>query len=106
MMAERSKSRTRQRQKEIIEALDLNIAYKGKEYRLHLPKEADKTSICKEIKRQTGVKGTFYLHYGDSSNNYLHSSSLTWSNISKLSGNLEVRGGDCEYDDKTLIFIV
>lgn len=103
IMAEQTRPKSRlseeERTKEQQDSeLELNIVHKGKEYRLSLPTDADKQTICKEIKRHTGVRGAFYLHYGDSSNNYLHSSSLTSANISKLSGNsLEVRGGDCEY---------
>lgn len=102
-MAEKTRPKSRQSEEERTKEqqdsdLELNIVYKEKKFRLSFPADADKQTICKTIKRQTGVKGAFYLHYGDSSNNYLHSSSLTLSNISKLSGNsLEVRGGDCEY---------
>ncbi|XP_031563473.1 uncharacterized protein LOC116299007 [Actinia tenebrosa] len=99
-MAEKTRPKSRQNEEERTKeqqenVLELNIVYKGKDFRLSFSLDADKQTICKEIKRQTGVKGAFYLHYGDSSNNYLHSSSLTLANISKLSGSsLEVRGGD------------
>lgn len=77
------------------DVIQMNVIYKDREYSVKIPDQADRMTICNEIKRQTGVKGAFYLYNGTKS--YLHSSSLTLSNISKVcGGRLEIRGGDCK----------
>ncbi|KXJ25828.1 uncharacterized protein LOC110243419 [Exaiptasia diaphana] len=73
--------------------IEITLIYNNNDYTVKLPQGADRMTICSEIKRQTGVKGAFYLF--DGGKFYLHSSSLTLSNINKvLAGKLEVRGGD------------
>ncbi|XP_032236362.1 uncharacterized protein LOC116617610 [Nematostella vectensis] len=79
------------------EKLEITLAYNEKNYRLRLPGNADSKTISGIIKRKTGVKGAFYIHYGDGDDNYnyLHSSSLTSANICRLAGlPLEIRGGN------------
>lgn len=77
------------------EFLEITLIYNNTDHTVKIPQGAGRMTICSEIKRQTGVKGAFYLFNGDKF--YLHSSSLTLSNINKVLGSkLEVRGGDCK----------
>lgn len=75
--------------------IQLNVIYKNREHNIQIPEQSDRAKICSEIKKQTGVKGAFYLYNGPKG--YLHSSSLTLDNISQIcGGRLEIRGGDCK----------
>ena len=62
------------------------LLYDGKEYIVEFPKDADATVIRQTIKHETGVKGVFYVHFGDQLTNYLHCSSITGGNLAKLAG--------------------
>lgn len=73
----------------------ITVVYLGKEHKIEFPNNADAKLICQCIKRETGVRGSFYVHFGEQSNNYLHCSSVTRGNLAKLAGkSLEVRGGN------------
>ena len=71
----------------------ITVVYNGKEHNIEFPNNADAKVICQSIKNETGVRGSFYVHFGDESSNYLHCSSVTRGNLAKLSGKaFEVRG--------------
>ncbi|XP_073253004.1 uncharacterized protein [Porites lutea] len=73
----------------------ITVVYRGKEHKIEFPNNADAKLICQSIKSETGVRGSFYVHFGEQSNNYLHCSSVTRGNLAKLAGkSLEVRGGN------------
>ena len=73
----------------------ITVAFHGKEYKIKFPNNADAKLVCQSIKRETGVRGSFYVHFGEQSNNYLHCSSVTRGNLVKLAGkSLEIRGGN------------
>lgn len=73
----------------------ITVVYNGKDHMVKFPNDADAKVICQSIKRATGVKGSFYVHFGEKTNNYLHCSSVTRGNLAKLAGqSLEVRGGN------------
>ena len=98
----KTKSRFKKQQHETEkanEALEsIIVAYNGKEYSVKFPNNADAKLISQSIKSETGVRGSFYLHFGDGSNNYLHCSSVTRGNLAKLAGKaLEVRGGNGKF---------
>lgn len=79
--------------KEELESI--TVVYNGKDHTVKFPNDADAKVICQSIKRATGVKGSFYVHFGEKTNNYLHCSSVTRGNLAKLAGqSLEVRGGN------------
>ena len=104
----KTKSRFKKQQHEIEkanEALEsITVAYNGKEYSVKFPKNADAKLISQSIKSETGVRGSFYLHFGEESNNYLHCSSVTRGNLAKLAGKaLEVRGGNGKFFKRTLL---
>lgn len=84
----------------------ITVLYNGKDYTVHFPNNADAKLICQSIKRETGVRGSFYVHFGDQSNNYLHCSSVTRGNLAKLAGKtLEVRGGNGKLAQLLLQFV-
>ncbi|XP_068718441.1 uncharacterized protein [Montipora capricornis] len=100
-MAEKTRSETKYKHEEHdtdeeYDGLDsITIVYDGKKHTLKFPQNADAKGICQCIKSATGVKGSFYVHFGDPSNNYLHCSSVTRANLAKLAGKaVEVRGGN------------
>lgn len=99
-MTEKSKTKSRLRREEETEKPSeelesITVVYNGKDHTVKFPNNADAKVICQSIKRETGVKGSFYVHFGEKSNNYLHCSSVTRGNLAKLSGqSLEVRGGN------------
>lgn len=99
-MTEKSTRKTRLRKKEETEKPSgelesITVVYNGKDHTVRFPNNADAKVICQSIKRETGVKGSFYVHFGEKSNNYLHCSSVTRGNLAKLAGlSLEVRGGN------------
>lgn len=73
----------------------ITVVFHGKEHKIKFPNNADAKLICQSIKRETGVRGSFYVHFGEQSNNYLHCSSVTRGNLVKLAGkSLEIRGGN------------
>ncbi|KAK2551167.1 hypothetical protein P5673_028097 [Acropora cervicornis] len=96
----RAKPRYKKQQLEKVEECgeleSITVMYDGKKHAVEFPKSADAKVIRQNIKSATGIKGSFYVHFGDSSNNnYLHCSSVTSSNLAKLAGNVvEVRGGN------------
>lgn len=76
----------------------ITVRYKGKDYVLELPKNGDAKIICQNIKRETGVKGSFYVHFGDQSSNYIYCSSVTRGNIAKVAEKLfSVTGGNGKF---------
>lgn len=76
----------------------ITVRYKGKDYMLELPKNGDAKIICQNIKRETGVKGSFYVHFGDQSSNYIYCSSVTRGNIAKVAEKLfNVTGGNSKF---------
>ncbi|XP_078369777.1 uncharacterized protein LOC144653608 isoform X2 [Oculina patagonica] len=82
----------------------ITVVYNGKDHMVKFPNDADAKVICQSIKRATGVKGSFYVHFGEKTNNYLHCSSVTRGNLAKLAGqSLEVRGGNETNDHKTSV---
>ena len=99
-MTEKSTRKTRLRKEEETEKSSeelesITVVYNGKDHTVKFPNNADAKVICQSIKRETGVKGSFYVHFGEKSNNYLHCSSVTKANLAKLAGlSLEVRGGN------------
>lgn len=99
-MTEKSKTKSRLRREEETEKPSeelesITVVYNGKDHTVKFPNNADAKVICQSIKRETGVKGSFYVHFGEKSNNYLHCSSVTRGNLAKLSGqSLAVRGGN------------
>ena len=103
IMTEKTKMKTRLRKEEETEKLSeelesITVVYNGKDHTVKFPSNADAKVICQSIKRETGVKGSFYVHFGEKSNNYLHCSSVTRGNLAKLSGkSLEVRGGNGKF---------
>ena len=107
MMTERGKAKIKtkfkkQRQQEPDcedEKLEsITVRYKGKDYVLELPKNGDAKIICQNIKRETGVKGSFYVHFGDQSSNYIYCSSVTRGNIAKVAEKLfSVTGGNGKF---------
>ncbi|CAH3025846.1 unnamed protein product, partial [Porites evermanni] len=73
----------------------ITIRYNGKDHVLELPKNGDAKIICQNIKRETGVKGSFYVQFGDQSSNYIYCSSVTRGNIAKVAEKLfSVTGGN------------
>lgn len=102
-MTEKSKTKSRLRREEETEKPSeelesITVVYNGKDHTVKFPNNADAKVICQSIKRETGVKGSFYVHFGEKSNNYLHCSSVTRGNLAKLSGqSLEVRGGNGKF---------
>jgi len=62
----------------------MTLLYNGKEYTVEFPNNADATLIRQIIEHKTGVKGLFYVHFGDQLTNYLHCSSITGENLAKL----------------------
>ncbi|RMX57990.1 hypothetical protein pdam_00015923 [Pocillopora damicornis] len=71
------------------------VVYNGKQHTVKFPINANAKVISQSIKKVTGVKGSFYVHFGEKTNNYLHSSSVTSGNLAKLAGQpLELRGGN------------
>lgn len=77
--------------------LAIKVLYLGKEYNVKFSSKADSKTVCQAVKTKTGVKGSFYLH-GEGIKGYLHSSSLTPSNLKKFGSKpLELRGGGCKY---------
>ena len=97
----RAKTKFKKQQEETGKANEefesITVVYKGKDYTIKFPNNADAKVICQSIKNETGVKGSFYVHFGDQSNNYLHCSSVTRGNLAKLAGKLEVRGGNGKF---------
>ena len=91
-----NKQQVQQENENIREELEsITVVYRGKEHKIEFPNNADAKLICQCIKRETGVRGSFYVHFGEQSNNYLHCSSVTRGNLAKLAGkSLEVRGGN------------
>ena len=67
------------------ELKSMTLLYNGKKYTVEFPNNADATLIRRIIEHQTGVKGLFYVHFGDQLTNYLHCSSITGGNLAKLS---------------------
>lgn len=105
-MTEKSRtSRTKHKKQEETEKPNeelesITVVYNGKEHTVKFPNNADAKVISQSIKRETGVKGSFYVHFGEKSNNYLHCSSVTRGNLAKLAGlSLEVRGGNGKFDN-------
>lgn len=102
-MTEKSKTKSRLRREEETEKSSeelesITVVYNGKDHTVKFPNNADAKVICQSIKRETGVKGSFYVHFGEKSNNYLHCSSVTRGNLAKLSGqSLEFRGGNGKF---------
>jgi len=103
VMTENSKRKTRLRkevetEKPSEELESITVVYNGKDHAVKFPNNADAKVICQSIKRETGVKGSFYVHFGEKSNNYLHCSSVTRGNLAKLAGqSLDVRGGNGKF---------
>ena len=62
----------------------MTLLYNGKEYTVEFPNNADATLIRQIIEYKTGVKGLFYVHFGDQLTNYLHCSSITGENLARL----------------------
>lgn len=80
------------------------VVYNGKQHTVKFPINANAKVISQSIKKVTGVKGSFYVHFGEKTNNYLHSSSVTSGNLAKLAGQpLELRGGNETTDHETSI---
>ena len=74
------------------------VVYNGKQHTVKFPINANAKVISQSIKKVTGVKGSFYVHFGGKTNNYLHSSSVTSGNLAKLAGQpLELRGGNGKF---------
>ena len=102
-MTEKSKRRIVLRKEEETEKPNeelesITVLYNGNDHTVKFPNNADAKVICQSIKRETGVKGSFYVHFGEKSNNYLHCSSVSRGNLAKLAGkSLEVRGGNGEF---------
>lgn len=104
-MTEKSRNRTAKLHKEQQETErpneeleSITVVYNGKHHTVEFPNNANAKVICQSIKKETGVKGSFYVHFGEKSNNYLHCSSVTRGNLAKLVGqSLEVRGGNGEF---------
>ena len=109
-MTEKTKTRTKlkkhqqqETEKEGDELESITVVYNGKEHKIEFPNNADAKVICQSIKNATGVRGSFYVHFGEQSNNYLHCSSVTRGNLAKLSGRaLEVRGGNGKFCRKNM----
>lgn len=101
-MAKVTRTKSRYKKQQLEEDEDcgefefITVMYDGRKHAVKFPKSADAKVIRQNIKSATGIKGSFYVHFGDSSsNNYLHCSSVTSSNLAKLAGNaVEVRGGN------------
>lgn len=102
-MTEKANRKTRLKKEEETEKLSeelesITVVYNGKDHTVKFPNNADAKVICQSIKRETGVKGSFYVHFGEKCNNYLHCSSVTRGNLVKLAGkSLEVRGGNGKF---------
>ena len=79
-------SKQKQQRTEIAneELKSMTLLYNGKEYTVEFPNNADATLIRQIIEQKTGVKGLFYVHFGDQLTNYLHCSSITGGNLAKL----------------------
>ena len=74
----------------------ITVRYKGKDY--IPPENGDAKIICQNIKRETGVKGSFYVHFGDQSSNCIYCSSVTRGNIAKVAEKLfSVTGGNGKF---------
>lgn len=106
----RTKLRVRKQSQETEKANEelesITVMYKGQEFTVKFPITANAKVISQNIKSETGVRGSFYVHFGEQSNNYLHCSSVTRGNLAKLAGKaLEVRGGN-ETNDKSVIFSI
>lgn len=73
----------------------ITVVYNGQQHTVKFPVNANAKVISQSIKKVTGVKGSFYVHFGEKSNNYLHCSSVTSGNLAKLAEQpLELRGGN------------
>ncbi|PFX27034.1 hypothetical protein AWC38_SpisGene8253 [Stylophora pistillata] len=82
----------------------ITVVYNGQQHTVKFPFNANAKVISQSIKKVTGVKGSFYVHFGEKSNNYLHCSSVTSGNLAKLAGQpLELRGGNEDTDHETSI---
>lgn len=80
------KQRRQATENDNFELETITLLYDGKEYIVEFPKNANATVIRQTIMHETGVKGLFYVHFGDQLTNYLHCSSITGGNLAKLTG--------------------
>lgn len=80
------KQRRQATENDNFELETITLLYDGKEYIVEFPKNANATVIRQTIMHETGVKGLFYVHFGDQLTNYLHCSSITGGNLAKLAG--------------------